>query len=830
MFQGLKNHSILYVLHHSTPLSLLDPLEVIDILKLRPDSSSSSLSLTPSVSYSPSESLTSPAKLTSSSLQPEQERDINTFRGFYTLKLIMEGIWHAILLSNGIQLADKKVRIEVEKPSLNMGEVSVKSPVVRKLDLSDSEYSFEKVETNALPSLDLYTTEVIKRFDEARGHLSCIFPLNFRLEVLENVFSLLFLSSDDIQLSKNSNGKGDEIVDGVNSSHSHSSAAENEPLSSINSIAFIRKQRGFLVDEKTARDILLLLNDSLFELTAAKFSLLNTPTKGMGQQSLSIDSIMSAINPSLLQQRIALLQKQVNEAKWRLELVSSKTGITSNSKLGGGMTSDDSMSDISEHEEETDKKEKEIKPFRKVRSHDIISSRDNKGPSPIPRQQPPVLGEISRPRSESFHRPIERPVVRTPSTDEVYESSGHCADIEEKSPLTLLKRRKIRSRVGSESKTRKTKLQIVHKEACIVNQMLASPVSLLCKCLRHQNYLKAFEVIKMFGMENQLGDSLVQFSEQFEKVSLELVTQSRTSTLHPSPSLVAPDQSTVGGVSTSSGLQVAIMNATDTSPSLDSLHRLLVPTTLSRMLFAGNEELTHTLIDMPLLNTLQENVPSLVMLDLLIGNKVEGHIAKKIVNMAVERSEAAIECLSPKINDNHLSGRRSFQERRSTVGQEKPPQGPLSLLHILSEVSGYFLLSVPFTTPITVPNQSIVSPHALFTQFLFPFRVDLVQYWRQFSDSYANQRGEIEGVIERHSSRVDALELLFQVSIDSSFKKGIDTMFNELSSVIKLLPSDETLSDASVEYLHYLSGYLSKFTQLLRNSLGLSTPEGIKNY
>ena len=165
----------------------------------------------------------------------------------------------------------------------------------------------------------------------------------------------------------------------------------------------------------------------------------------------------------------------------------------------------------------------------------------------------------------------------------------------------------------------------------------------------------------MFAMENKVADSLGKFSEQLKEVGHELVGHLQVSA-HLFPVLSPKKQVMVNG---NSGLQVAILNTTDSSSTLDSLHRLLLPKVLHKMLFVGNKDLDTSHKDMPLLSSLEENVLSLVMLDLLISSKVDGHTSKRIINMAVERSSVILDCLSTKLSDNLLSGWRSFQECRS---------------------------------------------------------------------------------------------------------------------------------------------------------------------
>ena len=752
----------------------------------------------------------------------------------------MEGVWYSVLISNGIHSFTSSSASEPK--SGEGGQATRPKPrASRKLDLGQTEETIdsEAVSSPSATSNSLYAIEVTQRLEEAKAHISAIFPLNFRLEVLEDIFSLLFLSSEDIQSPEEGSGshEGSETFASLQNSSGSPGVSEGGSFSYSHSVTFIRKQHGFLLDERTARDILLLLNDSIFELSAAKFSMLSAPGKPMGSGFQPGKEILSSIAPSLLQQRFGKLQKDVNEAKWRLELVSSKTGLSSISSVSRSesfSSYESSRSEASDQEEDDLdqlKKEPEMKLMHRGWGQDEAT---RKSPSIGFKQSLPLLareGSHEARKSDeagSSKKPSsERYAHQSPSADEIYESSGHCADIEEGSPLPLSKKKKVRSHVSLELKLRKIKSQPIQKGSGIIYQMLASPKSLLCKCLRHGNYLKAHEVVKMFAMENEVADSLVKFSEQLKEVRQELVGHSQGST-HPVPVLSPKKQVMVNG---NSGLQVAILNATDSSSTLDSLHRLVLPKVLHKMLFAGNEDLDTSHKDVPLLSSLEENVPSLVMLDLLISSEVDGHTSKRIVNMAVERSSVVLECLSPKLSDNLLSGRRSFQERRSLSFLDKPLQGPLSLLHTLSEVSGYFLLSLPLAAPFPLSCRPIISPFCLLTQFLFPIRVDLIQYWRDFSESYGEKRDAVEGVVQKSFFNADILDVLSR----KESTKGIEHIFAELSQAMKSLPQDGEVvksdcPDHSIQYLLHVHGYLSKLVHLLRNSLGLSSSQGRNLY
>ena len=109
----------------------------------------------------------------------------------------------------------------------------------------------------------------------------------------------------------------------------------------------------------------------------------------------------------------------------------------------------------------------------------------------------------------------------------------------------------------------------------------------------------------MFTMENKVTDSLGRFTEQLKEVRHELVGHLQGSS-HLVPVLSPKKQMMVNG---NSGLQVTILNVTDSSSTLDSLHLLLLPKVLHKMLFVGNKDLDTSHKDMPLLSSLEENVP-----------------------------------------------------------------------------------------------------------------------------------------------------------------------------------------------------------------------------
>lgn len=860
VFQGLKSHSVLYVLHHSTPLHCLDPFEVIDILKLQPESSlpaSRRPSPSPGQPYSP-RSPPPVGREGMSSLTLEQRRDITTFRSFCALKLIMEGIWSSVLIANGLF-----VKTDIGKESEEMDQRK-KSKAVRRLNYDDGKHMSESEDplavtyTSSSLTQDLYTTEVTSRLSQAKGHLSEIFPLHFRLEVLENIFSLLFLSSED--LSKTDPSLSAAVTDSITSSTSRSSDTENDTVTGVHSLStFIRKQHGFLMNEMLALDILTLLSDAIFELTATKFALLNSPStpkkdsahSGPAPSTTSTGSvIVSSVHPGVLQQRIAKLQKYINEAKWRLQLVSSKSGLSADiGEAAGevGVSSDeDSLSDISDSEETIPADPEEGVRHHKGKGWSLDSS---KGSSPVSvRSRPSSRGTVKTPSSIAEGSGKDQKILSTTTNDD--DSSGHCADVEDRSPLQKSKdSKRFRKRSSTKliSSSRSRKLAPLQKGSGIICQMLASPDSLLCKCLKHSNYNRAREVLKMFNMEGELGDQLVQFAEQFEKVGTELQVSSRGGrgvSSRPSPVSLTPGGSDMAPLSYSttpkdtddvhaslSMVQAAVLSAQNTSPNIDPLHRLLAPANIQDIVFAGNPNLAKSSLDLPLISVLLDNTPSLIMLDILATYHIQGQTAKNIINKSVNRSKDALEGLSPKIRDSHPGGRRSYQERKPGVGLDKPLLSPLGLLHLLSEVSGYFILSSsPLTDQSTTPTSTIASPHSLLTQFIFPLQINTIQQWKEFSDAYWEARDQLQGMVDESStSSIDVLDLLLNSPMSRDQLK-VKNIFNGVSQSMKLFPtwkSDDQQSKGGrgkqYRYLYNVGGYLMKFIQILMKTLGVIT-------
>ena len=363
MFKGLKNHSTLYVLHHSTPLGALDPLEVVDILKMRPRIPTRSSLLSPPPQFSrgttPLKQETSPllsplggpphhhySALMESGLKPEQERDIAIFKSFCAMKLVLDAIWCSVQLRNGVvptlprESSEREMTLSGEGNEASntegrtgtSGKQSKKEPrgkAARKLDLGSADLK-EAVLVDAEDEEEMlserYRRGVAEPLQDARMFLGSIYPLNYRLEVLENIFSLLLLTSDDIKR------KG--VAAGIPFTRSDLGKGNASSF-----IGLVKGKREFLMDEKLASSLLDILQDSIRELRAAKYALSQQDASmTTGEKSTpSANLVKCSVPEAMLKLRTTKLEQYVNEARWRLQMVSPKHGIVSAQSRGGGV-------------------------------------------------------------------------------------------------------------------------------------------------------------------------------------------------------------------------------------------------------------------------------------------------------------------------------------------------------------------------------------------------------------------------------------------------------------------------------------------------------------
>eukprot|EP00794_Sanderia_malayensis_P003215 gene3215-3692_t len=199
-------------------------------------------------------------------------------------------------------------------------------------------YTYLKTYGRKISLRDLRRVSIDYREDEAelKALIRRVYPLSLRLELLENLFSLLFIRQTD--LLETEAGDAVELDFTIESNTSTPSSHLSAPLhgqflldpflehphESIKSTTTISDSAdgsrfgseavsdGFLFSDMAVSSFLELLSDSLVELTAEKFA----------EKDRGVFTSPTSKAPSAFDQRTSHLGQCVREAIWRLQLVS----------------------------------------------------------------------------------------------------------------------------------------------------------------------------------------------------------------------------------------------------------------------------------------------------------------------------------------------------------------------------------------------------------------------------------------------------------------------------------------------------------------------------
>ena len=824
MFDGLETHSVLYVLHHSTPLACLNPTEVIEILRMRPHVPTASGGTTPPYPFSGAATPTkfgvatpisemsklristpSPTLLTSGGnfyyprkLKPEQERDIAIYRAFCAVKLVMDALY---LCANYDSSQINEEKVSTKEPGGCRKSVSTRRRLIS--DTKDEPVTVTTslhlplVKDESDESMELGITQ---RLHKAAEFVSLIQPLNFRLEILENLFSLLFLKYEDIVECKKLSAFDTSLLTmDIKESETNSNVQTEQALKQLQKLSReipIAFSSGFIVNERFADELLTVLQDCLLDLTSAKYVIRRQSSvsgiqisEQVGDLEMTLDSehMHCAISQSSFHQHITRLKHYINEAKWRLQLVTSKF-ISKQERS----SEDDSDIEAPKHH------------FNDVTSPEVdedetvqLGKAGNAKRRLISRcEEDTASDELFVPqlhRSESSLSHSSSKPDDTASLVHVKLDSGEDADNEGLKVLLKVKEKPTKpsrsfsssSRLKAEEAGRSLsslRLQVLAQSRNIISTMLASPQSLLYMCLHQGSYDKAKEILKMFNMEGKVGESLVHFTESCIALRQEFQQYSRLSTPKTSPQVYSyldsrssgeatPDSNSTPTVESlkllSTGkketpniaLQTALLTCTILASPLDSVHKLLASPFINNMLFAGDTVLEKHASTIPLLQNLMEHTPTLILLDILCTNCMSGEVARQLVAMATQRSGHVLGT-TPTGRDTWSVGNSSDTTVDSST--------PLSLLKVFVELSAFYS-AFPASLKESKSKQDTTS--ALIRNFTCPcdfingyhhkFHGNTIIQYRQFMEDLYEQFGWLEIMIEQvFSEKLDVLEYI----------------------------------------------------------------------
>ncbi|XP_077477383.1 zinc finger FYVE domain-containing protein 26 [Stigmatopora argus] len=261
--QSLDSHSALYILHTLTPLARFEERRVLDLLQETPNPGSDGEAV----------------------LSPAAQRSVVVFRGFCAMKYAI----YALCVNAHERVACSRCRAK------------------RRRD------AWEGTEPSLLATSQDGQSPFRRYLSECQVYLDSV-PVLFRLELLENIFSLLFLSGADFA------PPSPEQESATNPASSETGEEPASPRPPEPDLAhLVQGCQGFLADQTALEGFLKLLKETLEAVSPA----------GPGEAELA-ESLGCSVAGGTFGARLLRLSKRTAEAQWRLQIV------TSNHRSGSG--------------------------------------------------------------------------------------------------------------------------------------------------------------------------------------------------------------------------------------------------------------------------------------------------------------------------------------------------------------------------------------------------------------------------------------------------------------------------------------------------------------
>ncbi|XP_051244231.1 zinc finger FYVE domain-containing protein 26 isoform X4 [Dicentrarchus labrax] len=310
----LDNHSALYILHSLTPLAQFEERKILHLLQQLPNSPG-----------------TEDAEAIST-LSSGVQRNIVLFQGFCAMKYAIYALCvNAHKYSNCTECK-------------SMQQQKHNQPTEAELDQNETLTSSEGCHLlfqHYLSECQLYLEAV---------------PAMFRLELLENIFSLLFLSTTDfaqlIQKDTNLNqntgnatqseclsesrNTNVELGTKAKTDETEYSRKENQKLLSSSPTAahrchldlghFIQGCKGFLADVTTMEGFLKLLKEGLEGMCVVGQQEGQEAGRALPREAEAAESIGCSVTAETFGTRLQRLSKRTSEAQWRLQIITSNQG------------------------------------------------------------------------------------------------------------------------------------------------------------------------------------------------------------------------------------------------------------------------------------------------------------------------------------------------------------------------------------------------------------------------------------------------------------------------------------------------------------------------
>ncbi|XP_071385189.1 zinc finger FYVE domain-containing protein 26 [Centroberyx affinis] len=429
----LDSHSALYILHSLTPLAQFEERRVLDLLQQQ---------LPNSPGTGDTEAISAPS--------PAVQRNIVLFQGFCAMKYALYALCVNVHKYSNCTECDS-VQQQQQQQQQQPSEAEGCHPLFQ----------------HYLSECQLYLEAV---------------PAMFRLELLENIFSLLFLSSTDFaqQTQKETNTNAGNAtqterlsdtrsknVDLGTKAKTDGSEGQQQPasfpaaahLGHLDLGHFIQGCRGFLVDVTAMEGFLKLLKEGLEGVCVVGQQEGQEEGRALPGEAEVAESLGCSVTAETFGARLQRLSKRTAEAQWRLQIITS--------------------------------------------NHGSGSAVSRPAPSPSPSLGRSHSSSLRRRKRQGRHAPerqasIERHngEVSTSTSDGGGGAGAGCVESEV--------------------------CPCGRPHSWLVPAMLSPPESLLMSCIRRGNFMEAHQVALVFGLEASACCGELVFMERYKEVLVEL--------------------------------------------------------------------------------------------------------------------------------------------------------------------------------------------------------------------------------------------------------------------------------------------------------------------
>ncbi|XP_022094724.1 zinc finger FYVE domain-containing protein 26-like isoform X2 [Acanthaster planci] len=665
MFCELDSRSVLHMLHHATNLSQLESAEVFDILSKKPQ-----------LGVKPEESTKFSGKTVRfeepQQLSIQQERDIAVYRSFLAIKSCM------MALSNSTQCKKPK-----EKSNQDASKQGVSQSAGASLDTETSRstgstlssphqplHAHEEAanDSTGSPRESLWEKNVWRHLREARHQLSLLYPLTYRVETLENIFSLLFTRSEDAFVARatmSDSGGEEGVVD------------EDWQKGSVTSLDSTPKCESFTfnLEADTLRDGPSASDSNLLSVAAAVQDELPTESMSTGV----LESLRSSEKRERTSSGSAVAQRSNTErsSESHSQLSSNSLGAVKICFVAEEDITDALLSTLKECL--ADLSEARYSLAGPSASLEVLQEAGGRlmkymHCSVLTSTMAQHISQLTQRVNEAWwrYRLVSQatssqnathglasgcqPMADSSSDEELYMTGSHRDKDDKRGDKCHGKRSRSRvssfsGRSGSDGSTssskrrkkrRRRKCQPVNKasntgEHGVIARMLSSQDTLLRMCLHRGSYSQALQVVKMFELENTPEVSEVYFAEHWEQTLRRLQnldTKAAKSDAMPSALKGQPSKSSssIATIAASGTASLSVTGVVD-----DLLAKSVLPLFPTASLVGLDQPEKHSVAAAMLKSIRKLNVAGVVVFDLACSACTSWKASRDLLEVAMGR-------------------------------------------------------------------------------------------------------------------------------------------------------------------------------------------------